>query len=479
MDAMRSEETNLADVLREALVEPDPPTVATLFAALGCFWVISGDHPRTIAAAGAVSRALDGWTPGAGAADRARIALAVALFSTMLTAGEQRGPVAEQLRALGPSDRPALRAVTTVLLTTAAAGLGGPGTDPDAVAALTDDPDPVVASIAWHWISHERENSGDPEGAIDAATRALPLIPADEGPWRLAVLHTQLSGLHAQFGDAELAGHHARIALPVLDRLGAVDDATQGKAVLAMAALLLGDRDEAAALVDQLADVAGQGTFGGSVSIYTSRGQLALADGDVAGGLRLHREAVEQLRQVRFPGAERVGGLEPWVIFGEAIALSAFAQLGEGDDGADLYADLRAKALATVDAERPLLDVPVVGLVLFGLGIWGALQGRAAAGGRRTAAGAGRAARLPPVRPDDALAARRRADRAPRPGLAGRDGGGVRRAARARPAGRCPRRPGRRPLSLATSCGTRSARRAGRTPRPRPRIRAAPSPRGP
>ena len=59
---------------------------------------------------------------------------------------------------------------------------------------------------------------------------------------------------------------------------------------------------------------------------------------------------------------------------GEAIALSAFAQYGEGAEGADLFASLRAKIPVLFDMDTPFRDFPVAGMALVGLGIWGLLK---------------------------------------------------------------------------------------------------------
>src|SRR5690606_21039121 len=47
-DALQAEESNLADLLRRALGEPDPATAVQLLAGVGTLWMIRGDHPRVI-----------------------------------------------------------------------------------------------------------------------------------------------------------------------------------------------------------------------------------------------------------------------------------------------------------------------------------------------------------------------------------------------------------------------------------------------
>ncbi|MEV4454877.1 BTAD domain-containing putative transcriptional regulator [Microbispora sp. NPDC049633] len=365
MDRLRAEETNLSDILREALADPDPEAVVLLFSALGGFWSICGDHPRSIVLTPAVAAALSDWTPPPRLLDRTRAALSIALFNTMIVPLEESGTLVRLLSELGAdSANPALRAAVTALLTAAS--------DPErGMDKLTADPDPVIRRIALHWLSHGRENVGDPVGAIEAARAALDLVGDDGGPWHRAVLHTHLAGLYAHLGDTASASRHAVEALPVLERLGAVDDAVQIRASLAMAALAEGRRDEAARMVDDLEALATQGTYAEVLSVAAARAQLTLADGDIAEGLRRHRETAEALRNLRVPGAG--DGITPWGFLGEVVALSAFALYGEGDDGADLFESLRAEVRTAFTPDHT--DYPVMGMVLAGLGIWGLRKG--------------------------------------------------------------------------------------------------------
>ncbi|GAA2738034.1 hypothetical protein GCM10010439_70460 [Actinocorallia aurantiaca] len=366
MDRLRSEETNLADVLREALADPDPEAVVVLFSALGGYWSICGDHSRSIVLTPAVAAVLTGWTPPPRLLDRTRVALGIALLNTVIVSSEQIGPLTRLLSVLGAdSANPFVRALVTVLLAT----VSDPENGCDKMAA---DPDPLIRRIALHWLSHGRENSGDPAGAIEAARAALELADDDVGPWHRAVLHAQLAGLYANSGDSASASEHAAEALPVLERLGAVDDAIQIRAVLATGALVEGRRDEAARMVDELGALASHGTYGEVLSIAVSRAELALFDGDTAEGLRQHREAAEKLRNLRLPGTP--DEQTPWSVVGEAVALSAFAQHGEGDDGTDLFESLRARTSIAFSPTHSFMDYPVAGMVLAALGIWGLLK---------------------------------------------------------------------------------------------------------
>ncbi|KRB77190.1 transcriptional regulator [Nocardioides sp. Root190] len=367
MDRIRAEETNLADVLRDAAAVADQAAVAVLFAGLGGYWSISGDHFRSMTVAPAVYGVLDGWSVPPELADTARAVLSLALFSIRFTGDEGAEKFTEQLTSLG-SQTPsrALSALVRVTL----AQTDGILTD---VSPLVEDPDPWVRCLALQWTAHQWENRGDPRAALDALGRALPLVQPEEGPWRRAMINAQLAELHAQLGDITRAAEHARWALPALDRLGATDDAVQNRSIIAMAAMIEGDLDAAAQQIADLAAKAPTGLPGGDVAIIRSRAELALATGDVAAGLRLHRESADASVALRLPGSP--DQVTPWAIAGVATAVVAHAHYGSADEGADLRRTLADQALDTLDPDHPFMDFPVAGLVLFGLGLWALLRG--------------------------------------------------------------------------------------------------------
>ena len=90
-----------------------------------------------------------------------------------------------------------------------------------------------VALAATQANVHVLENAGDMTRAIEAAERTLTLLREDEGPWFAAIMHAQLAHLVAQLGDRPRAVGHARIAIPVLSRLGvAIPETMKGKVFL-------------------------------------------------------------------------------------------------------------------------------------------------------------------------------------------------------------------------------------------------------
>lgn len=373
IDAIAVEENNLADVLRQALALPEPEVVVEVFATLGGFWSMRSEHARVILLSSLLDDALAGWLPPEEHADATRAALCVAILNAAIAQPASVEGLRVRLEELGPGFGPGIRALVIVVLAIMVPGDGGR----EAAEALVADPDPLVRGIALQWLSHDRENAGDPAAAIDACERALEVVDDSHGPWRKATLHTQLAGHYAQFGRAADAAAHGRAALPVLVRLGAAEDALQVQSMLAMAALEKGELDGARRIVDEIATaVPGRGGFGVEGIQLTVRAELAFASGDLPAGRQLVRQAAAAMAEMRFPGLELDVELTPWVVYGEALAVCALAVHGtDGDGGAELYASLVRKAPRLLEEGRSFVDVPVIGLLLFGLGSWGLLRG--------------------------------------------------------------------------------------------------------
>jgi hypothetical protein len=295
----------------------------------------------------------------------------------MMTVDERSGPIRALLTRLGPGDT-RIAGVVRVLLAYDADRAAG---FEERLERLAQEPDPGIAAPAGQWLSHVRENSGDPAGAVEAAERALALADGEDGPWPVAMLHTQIAQLTAHLGDRGPAVEHARAALPVMQRLGAIDDEIQLRSLLGLCAIAEGDLAAAEAELEVIDRVDDGEVFGGLAVRRVGHAELAFARGDPAGGLRAYRESADAMRSLRFPGVPATG-LEPWVLFGESTSLTAHAHHATGADeehGRVLFRACRERALRYLDASDPQLDIPVAGMVLFGLGAWGLLHGDVAA----------------------------------------------------------------------------------------------------
>jgi predicted ATPase/DNA-binding SARP family transcriptional activator len=394
VDALGAEETNLADELRGAIADGDRDSLVQLLAALGLLWTMRGEHLRLVGLARAVAEAVRGWRPPPDLANATRAAVAITLNNSMMIGGtEADGPMMALLRQLGPGPDGSvyLSGLVRVLLAYDPAEIGGfphrlaadaagsarTSGFPQRLAALAADPDRHTAAAASQWLGHERENAGDPAGAIEAAQHVLALVSDEDGPWSRAMPHGLLAELTMHIGDYAAAVGHARIALPVMQRIGASDDELQLRTLVAFCAIGEGHLADAAEELSRVEQIDSSATaFGWSTFRQVGRAELALASGDLSAGLDLYRECTVRMRDLEPPGVTRTG-LEPWVLFGEAMSLSAFARYATGDDvarGEALFRICRVGALRVMTSDNPHLDYPASGLVLFALGAWSLLR---------------------------------------------------------------------------------------------------------
>jgi predicted ATPase/DNA-binding SARP family transcriptional activator len=394
MDALGAEETNLADELRGAIADGDRGSLVQLLAALGLFWTLRGEHARLLVLAQSVGEAVRGWRPPPDLTDAARTAIAITLNNSIMIGGsDSDGPLLALLRGLGldQGGKAYLSGLVRVLLAYDEAAAGAPrqpladtidwaGTPgfPERLAALAAGPDRHTAASASQWLSHERENAGDPAGAIEAARRVLDLVGDDDGPWAMAMPHALLAQLTMHVGDRAAAVEHARIALPILQRIGASDDEMQLRTLLVFSAIVdgrLADAADELGRVDRIVD--NSATFGATAFRQVGRAELALAAGDIDVGLRIYRECAARMGELELPGVSRTG-MEPWVLFGDAMALSAYARYAADDNdvahGEALFRACRTGMPRSLTSENPHIDLPASGMVLFALAAWSLLR---------------------------------------------------------------------------------------------------------
>ncbi|MBS2533493.1 AAA family ATPase [Catenulispora sp. NF23] len=377
IDALSAEETNLADEMRAALAEGDNASLVRLLATLGTMWTIRGEHIRMVFLAGALRDALSDWTPPPELADAARAAVAVTLSNAMALSGEHGADLSALLRRLGPADDGDLyvSALVRVLLAWDAMDVEG---SLARLTALAAGPEPSTAAGASVWLSHYRENEGDPHGALALAERALALTDSAAGPWTMTAMPRMLlAELSMQLGDRPAAVAHARVALPVVRRLGAVDDEAQLRTLMALSDVAEGRLEQAREeieLIDRMETRTA--TFGTDLHRHVCRAELLLASGRAEDGLRLFRECADQYRETELPGATKTG-TELWSFIGDAMALSAHAWHASGADeahGRAVFAACRTSALLVLTADNERIDYPASGMLLFGLGTWWLLR---------------------------------------------------------------------------------------------------------
>jgi predicted ATPase/DNA-binding SARP family transcriptional activator len=376
IDALGAEETNLADELRAAIADGDRGALVQLLAALGVFWNMRGEHIRLLVLASAVADALHGWRSPPDLADVTYTALAITLSNAIMISGESAGPLLALLREQVPDHdgNAYLAGLSQVLLAYDAADVDG---FEARLERLSLDDDRRTAAAASQWLSHQRESLGDPDGAYQAAKRALALARDEDGPWARAMPQTLLAQLALHMGDRPATILHARAALTVMQRLGASDDEIQLRTLLISCAIADGrltDAEDELGRIDGIDE--GAEAFGSGVFRQFCRAEIALASGDAGAGLRIYREGAGRMRNLSFPGVIQTGR-EPWALFGEALALSAHAHYATGDDaayGREFFAACREGALKVLTQDGGHFDYPAAGMLLFALGTWSLLR---------------------------------------------------------------------------------------------------------
>jgi hypothetical protein len=403
IDAVAAEETNLGDELRRALAAGDVDTVVRLVAVLAEFWQVRGEHSRVLVLLGAVAEVVRGWEPPPDVVGTAMAAGVALLTSALALENTDVAPILDLLTRLGPEAAcdPLLAGRLRVLLAVNADS--APAVVQARLCAFAGGADRNTALTALVLLTHLRENSGDTRSAAAAADRALALTRPQDGPWLAAMLHTQLAELTMRLGENAVAHAHAQAALPVLARLGAYDDHAQLRALLAFQAIgeqRFDDAEELLASVakdeQRLAGAEFAGTLlGSALMVGIARAELSVGRGRTVEGLRQYVAAIEQAKELRLPGVP-ASGLEPWVLFSEAVAVAAFARHATTDEqvavGRDVYLVCLARCARLLRQQAVRLDYPVFGSALFALGTWALRDGPGAAADSPTVA-----------RPDDAV----------------------------------------------------------------------------
>jgi predicted ATPase/DNA-binding SARP family transcriptional activator len=378
IDALGAEEVNLADELRGAIADGDMDAAVQLLVPLGMFWSIRGEHLRLVSLSAVLAGAIGDWSPAPELENVTRAAAAIVLTNAMIAGDQRASPLRALLERLGTDtgDDGRLSGAVKVVLALDQSDAAGVRR---ALEALAEDPDRRIALVANQWLCYSLENAGDPLGATAVARRALELVQPQDGPWQDGALRNQLAQLSMHVGDRRAAIEHARLSLPIMERLGARDDEVQLRTLLAMCAVADGrlqDADAELASIQRIAE-SGSGLFGGIGVWQIGRAELLLARSRFQEGLALHRECVERMRGLGMLGIPRTG-LEPWVLFSEATALAAHAQHAESAEelahGRELFTATREHALAALSTDNLHLDYPVAGLLTFGLGAWAHLR---------------------------------------------------------------------------------------------------------
>jgi predicted ATPase/DNA-binding SARP family transcriptional activator len=386
VERIRAEQDNLVQALRYGLARADGATVAATSAVLGGLWTIDSNYPRLATLVEETARVLSHFRPEPALVEVTRTTLTVCTSYTFTIQGPRAVRSLVALRRLPPAPPDTLARAVAIVLDAAAE-------DRSALYALCDSDEPLVAGAANAIVSYFWENEGDLESALKAAGRALEAFENRKIPYLQAAVHSRISELCLQVERGDEARRHLMAVLPVLERLGAWSDVAGVQWWMVLASLQLGAVDEAEQWLEQTAPPRADEPVGTLTYGLGVRAEILLARGEVEAGLRLWRRAVDLLTNAEGPifGIEVDPGREPWTLEAVAVGVVAHAQHGRLDLVEELTGELpqRLSTLLTSPVAGPpyLLEFPLCGALLLGLGMVDLDRGERAGDQRATRSG--------------------------------------------------------------------------------------------
>lgn len=377
-----AEQDNLVGVLRSAIDGRRPATVAAVFALLSYYWSLRSAHSEVLGFGPSVLAALDGWEPDGAARDDAAACFTVIggtfLYVNLRTSVRAISRL-RKLRTVRPFSDPRLNAMTDLVLV---AGKVEPGMRLLAEYAGSSDPERAVMGNLL--LAQLNENAGELQEGLLAATKAYALGRQVQDAWSTASSAQALAQLHSQLAHPEEALLWAQRAHDGLAPLQAAGDLRQLDWLIAINAISTGDTVRGRALLDTYLSVEVERTGFDYVDYYGigygGLAEIALAEGDIAGGLRHYAQAVGVF--VDDGVAQRETLTNPWLtMLGAAqlvVHLRAHAagpeELDPGvvrwDDTDELARRLRVRVLVYTRLNTWYVDKPVLGSGLLAYACW-------------------------------------------------------------------------------------------------------------
>lgn len=359
VDALVREQNNLTDVLRHALSVGDRALVARLVALLGSLWTVTGDQPRIFAICDAAAELLTGWDVPDELHLPAQEAAGVLMIHLSWMPGVDLGGLRPLLTQGGmPTGTWGLIAHTVHV---------AEGPAPQRLAEVAaQQTRPATAAALLLWAAIVSENIGDVDAARAYAEEALggPLPP-----YLHASIHAELGQLAMAAGDHHRAARHAEIAWPLLSRVHAETDAYSLQVATAIAPLLDGDVDTAAALLEGFGPPDGDvAQMGARLTWHTAQAELALARGQYDEALSRYDAIIDLVLD-----SEGAMGASPWLALAASAALASHARHGVADDDprADELRDMVLGArVGSPEGTLWFTDLPLNGVLLVALASW-------------------------------------------------------------------------------------------------------------
>lgn len=359
---IRAEQDNLMLALRLGLARNDGAPVAAASAVLGALWIVESNVTRINALIEETAWALSHFHPGPELVEVTRSALAVSRSFALIAYGPRASRTLVALRRL-----PSVSTVETMAHAIATVLAAAPP-DVQALLALCDSEQPLIAGVANSAISYVWEGQGDIARARKATERTLEMAEAGGLPWPIALAHARLAELCLQLDEPLVAREHVAVALTFYEQMDIPSEAVGLRAWMVLTNLQAGAIDEAERWLERAAPDADDHVITRAYS-FAVRAEILFARGEIEAGLLLWRRAVEDLGR-----AEHELGLETSIFETQAVTVTAHARHGR----LDLVAELVGSMTETLESmlanpmEKPppyLMELPITGAMLLALGM--------------------------------------------------------------------------------------------------------------
>ncbi|WP_433659768.1 AfsR/SARP family transcriptional regulator [Nocardia sp. CA-128927] len=363
--AVTTELDNLLAALRYALERRDAGVAYTVFPVIAMLWVLRGSHMEVIAWAPRVAELHPADTgPDAPPGDLVLMSYQTMFMHLAFSRAEPR-----ELARLRTRVRRLLRSRTDlseanrfigriVLSRSDGRGLAR------YIANSIRSKDLETRSTALLLRANIKENLGDVRGSTVDAVHALDIY-GNDNVWSVAMVCRHLGQVYGQIAEYEKAVAYYARSLGMLQRLGAYEDTVETRAMLVASLIGAGRLPEAR---QELARAFGSAEVDGVVgkqnhllaTIMQSSAEVALADGDIEGGLDRYRQALEVSGWPTDEGNPGPGGL----MLGAAV-LDARLLYGEVETAGELVENLVDLMLPTM---AQFQDLPQIGAVACAVG---------------------------------------------------------------------------------------------------------------
>jgi predicted ATPase/DNA-binding SARP family transcriptional activator len=374
-ERLRAEQDNLLHALRQGLARADGATVAATFAVLAGLWTVERSYRRLATLAEETGWLLSHFRPAPELVEATRTGSTLSAVNTFMLQGPRAVRSLVTLGRLPPAPPSTLVRATAIVL-------GAAATDPASVHMLCDSDQPLLAGVANGLASYLREQDRDLDGALKAALRMREAVDGRANPWIRVLAHARVGELLMQLERGEEALRQLTAALQLVEPLGTWSDVLQIRWALVLVNLQLGAVDEAERWLALAAQDRTDEAYGLLTYDVGVRAEVALARGEVAGGLRLWRRAVDQLGQDADPLFQiEPTGLEPWALEVQAVAVVAHAYHGRLELVEEVSAGLphTLSTMLTNPAVNPppyIMEFPICGALLLALAMVDLDRGR-------------------------------------------------------------------------------------------------------